>query len=132
MPVNNISFGVLFLLYIYSVTGLKMPKLIYLVYFPFSYLVLKVWYNSSFCFFMILLLIFLWSNSVIESDFFILYDKFLDHVRIIELGKNDLVEVVEMVLASEEVWLEALESTTQSVTTGGVKAMVLNELANDC
>jgi hypothetical protein len=59
MPVNNISFGVLFLLYIYSVTGLKMPKLIYLVYFPFSYLVLKVWYNSSFCFFMIPLLIFL-------------------------------------------------------------------------
>jgi hypothetical protein len=66
---------------------------------------------------------------VIESDFFILYDKFLDHVRIIELGKNELVEVV---LASEVVWLEALESMTQSVTTGGVKAMVLNELANDC
>jgi hypothetical protein len=33
--------------------------------------------------------------------------------------------------ASEVVWLEALESATQSVTTGGVKAMVLKELAND-
>jgi hypothetical protein len=32
---------------------------------------------------------------------------------------------------SEVVWLEASESTTQSVTTGGVKAMVLKELAND-
>jgi hypothetical protein len=29
------------------------------------------------------------------------------------------------------VWLEASESTTQSVTTGGVKAMVLKQLAND-
>jgi hypothetical protein len=33
---------------------------------------------------------------------------------------------------SEVVWLEALESVTQSVTTGGVKVMVLKELANDC
>jgi hypothetical protein len=30
------------------------------------------------------------------------------------------------------VWLEAPESATQSVTAGGVKAMVLKELANDC
>jgi hypothetical protein len=35
-------------------------------------------------------------------------------------------------LASEMVWLEALESATQSMTTEGVKAMVLKELANDC
>jgi hypothetical protein len=34
--------------------------------------------------------------------------------------------------ASEVVWLKALESTTQLVTTGGVKIMVLKELANDC
>jgi hypothetical protein len=34
--------------------------------------------------------------------------------------------------ASDMVWLEAPESATQSVTTGGVKAMVLKELANDC
>jgi hypothetical protein len=73
---------------------------------------------------------------VIESDFFILYDKFLDHVRIIELGKNELVEVVGRtevkLLASEVVWLEALESVTPSVITGGVKAMVPNELVNNC
>jgi hypothetical protein len=73
---------------------------------------------------------------VIESDFFILYDKFLHHVRIIELGKNELVEVVGRtevkLLASEVVWLEAPESATQSVTAGGVKAMVLKELTNDC
>jgi hypothetical protein len=30
--------------------------------------------------------------------------------------------------ASDVVWLEAPESVTQSVTTGGVKAMVLKEL----
>jgi hypothetical protein len=35
-------------------------------------------------------------------------------------------------LASDVVWLEALESVTQSVTTRGVKAMVLKELVNDC
>jgi hypothetical protein len=35
-------------------------------------------------------------------------------------------------LASEVVRLEVLESTTQSVTTGGVMVMVLKELANDC
>jgi hypothetical protein len=35
-------------------------------------------------------------------------------------------------LASEVVWLEAPESATQSVAVGGVKAMVLKELANDC
>jgi hypothetical protein len=34
--------------------------------------------------------------------------------------------------ASEVVWLEASESATQSVTAGGVKAMVLKEFANDC
>jgi hypothetical protein len=34
--------------------------------------------------------------------------------------------------ASEIVWLEAPESMTQSVTAGGVKAIVLKELANDC
>jgi hypothetical protein len=34
--------------------------------------------------------------------------------------------------ASEVVWLEASEFVTQSVTVRGVKAMVLNELANDC
>jgi hypothetical protein len=33
--------------------------------------------------------------------------------------------------ASEVVWLEMPDSATQSVTTGGVKAMVLKELAND-
>jgi hypothetical protein len=33
---------------------------------------------------------------------------------------------------SEVVWLEAPESATQSVTAGGVKAMVLKELVNDC
>jgi hypothetical protein len=33
--------------------------------------------------------------------------------------------------ASEVVWLEAPESVTQSVTAGGVNAMVLKELAND-
>jgi hypothetical protein len=33
--------------------------------------------------------------------------------------------------ASEVLWLEAPESTTQSVTTGGVKTMVLKQLAND-
>jgi hypothetical protein len=32
---------------------------------------------------------------------------------------------------SEVVWLEAHESATQSVPVGGVKAMVLKELAND-
>jgi hypothetical protein len=30
------------------------------------------------------------------------------------------------------VWLEVLESVTQSVTVGGVKTMVLKELANNC
>jgi hypothetical protein len=34
--------------------------------------------------------------------------------------------------ASKVVWLEAPESVTQSVAAGGVKAMVLKELANDC
>jgi hypothetical protein len=34
--------------------------------------------------------------------------------------------------ASEVVWLKAPESAIQSVTTGGVKVMVLKELANDC
>jgi hypothetical protein len=33
--------------------------------------------------------------------------------------------------ASEVVWLEAPESATQSVTAGGVKTMVLKELANE-
>jgi hypothetical protein len=39
--------------------------------------------------------------------------------------------IVVRLLASEVVWLEASESVTQSVTTGGVKAMVLKELASD-
>jgi hypothetical protein len=34
--------------------------------------------------------------------------------------------------ASEVVWLETPESATQSVTAGGVKAMVLKEFVNDC
>jgi hypothetical protein len=34
-------------------------------------------------------------------------------------------------LASKVMWLEALESVTQSITIGGVKAMGLKELAND-
>ncbi len=33
--------------------------------------------------------------------------------------------------ASEVVWLEAPKSTTESMTTGGVKTMVLKELASD-
>jgi hypothetical protein len=33
--------------------------------------------------------------------------------------------------ASDVVWLEAPEFVTQLVTAGGVKAMVLKELAND-
>lgn len=38
-----------------------------------------------------------------------------------------------MLLSLLVVWLEALESTTQSVTTsGGFKAIVLNGLARDC
>jgi hypothetical protein len=32
----------------------------------------------------------------------------------------------------EVVWLETLDSATQSVTAGGVKAIVLKELVNDC
>jgi hypothetical protein len=39
--------------------------------------------------------------------------------------------IVVRLLASEVVWLEASESVTQSVTAGGVKAMVLKELASD-
>jgi hypothetical protein len=34
--------------------------------------------------------------------------------------------------AFEVVWLEALVSTTQLMTIGGVKAMVMNKLASDC
>jgi hypothetical protein len=34
--------------------------------------------------------------------------------------------------ASEVVWLEAPEFATQLMTIGGVKAMVLKELANGC
>jgi hypothetical protein len=34
--------------------------------------------------------------------------------------------------AFEMVWLEASKSATHSVTVGGVKAMVLKELANEC
>jgi hypothetical protein len=34
-------------------------------------------------------------------------------------------------LASKVMWLEALESVTQSITIGGVKAMGLKELADD-
>jgi hypothetical protein len=48
-------------------------------------------------------------------------------------GSVDVGRRTEVKLpASEVVWLEAPESTTQSVTTRGVKAMVLKELANDC
>jgi hypothetical protein len=39
--------------------------------------------------------------------------------------------IVVRLLASEVVWLEASESVTQSMTAGGVKAMVLKELASD-
>jgi hypothetical protein len=39
--------------------------------------------------------------------------------------------IVVRLLASEVVWLETSESATQSVTAGGVKAMVLKELASD-
>jgi hypothetical protein len=34
-------------------------------------------------------------------------------------------------LASKVVWLEVLDSTIESVTARGVKAMVLKELVND-
>jgi hypothetical protein len=48
-------------------------------------------------------------------------------------GSVEVVGRTEVKLpVSEVVWLEAPESATQSVTTGGVKAMVLKELANDC
>jgi hypothetical protein len=47
-------------------------------------------------------------------------------------GSVEVVGRTEVKLpASEVVWLEASESVTQSVTAGGVKAMVLKELAND-
>jgi hypothetical protein len=35
-------------------------------------------------------------------------------------------------LAYEVLWLEVSRSVTQSVTTGGVKAIVVKELVNDC
>jgi hypothetical protein len=48
-------------------------------------------------------------------------------------GSVEVVGRTEVKLpASEVVWLEASESATQSVTAGGVKAMVLKELANNC
>jgi hypothetical protein len=48
-------------------------------------------------------------------------------------GSVEVVGRTEVKLpAFEVVWLEAPESVTQSVTAGGVKAMVLKELANDC
>jgi hypothetical protein len=34
--------------------------------------------------------------------------------------------------ASEVMWLEVLESTMQSMTAGGIKAMVLKEVTNHC
>jgi hypothetical protein len=46
----------------------------------------------------------------------------------VELGGQTEVNL----LASKVVWLEAPESAIQSVIVGGVKAMVLKELANDC
>jgi hypothetical protein len=47
-------------------------------------------------------------------------------------GSIELGERIEVkLLASEVVWLVALESATQSVTAGGVKTMVLKELSND-
>jgi hypothetical protein len=48
--------------------------------------------------------------------------------RSVELGERTDVKLP----ASEVMWLEAPESVTESVTTGGVKAMVLKELTNDC
>jgi hypothetical protein len=45
----------------------------------------------------------------------------------VELGGQTEVNL----LASKVVWLEAPESAIQSVIVGGVKAMVLKELAND-
>jgi hypothetical protein len=48
-------------------------------------------------------------------------------------GSVEVVGRTEVKLpTSEVVWLEAPESATQSVTAGGVKAMVLKELAHDC
>jgi hypothetical protein len=46
----------------------------------------------------------------------------------IELGGWTEVKL----LASEVAWLAVSESTTQLATVGGVKAMVLKELVNDC
>jgi hypothetical protein len=46
----------------------------------------------------------------------------------IEVGGQTEVKLLDF----EVVWLEAPESVTQSMTIGGVKTMVLNELANDC
>jgi hypothetical protein len=48
--------------------------------------------------------------------------------RSIELGGHTVVKLP----AFEVVWLEALVSTTQLMTIGGVKAMVMNKLASDC
>jgi hypothetical protein len=39
---------------------------------------------------------------------------------------------IEMLPESGVIWLEAPESATRSATAGGVNAMVLKELANDC
>jgi hypothetical protein len=46
---------------------------------------------------------------------------------LIELGRK----IEAKLPAFEVVWLEGAESVTQSVTAGGVKDMVLKELAND-
>jgi hypothetical protein len=46
----------------------------------------------------------------------------------VELGGRTIVKLP----AFEVVWLEASESMTYSVTVGGVKAMVLKELASEC
>jgi hypothetical protein len=46
----------------------------------------------------------------------------------VEVGEQSEVKLP----ASEVVWLEVPESATQSVTTGGVKAMALKEFINEC
>jgi hypothetical protein len=53
--------------------------------------------------------------------------------KMMDEGSVEVVGRTEVKLpASEVVWLEAPESATQLVTVGGVKAMVLKELAHDC
>jgi hypothetical protein len=51
----------------------------------------------------------------------------MDEGSIMVGGRTDV-----KLTASEVVWLEAPDFVTQLVTTGGVKGLVLKELANDC